>query len=190
MKASVLTHLKPLSAVASSVPAADPETRLSLNPVLSRRSVVDGAWWPHSRDAAAELPGLIAAVDQRLDRTTLRVGVYKDMWEHIPRRIPAPGRRVNVGWFRNTDPHVITLILADAEPIVLLVIPPDTASGPAEVALKLGAQDTTGLWPADLLAIARLPATRSARGAGQEASDGWENEGGHITDQAAGPSIG
>ena len=190
MKASVLTHLKPLRAVVSAVPTIDSEMRLCLNPVLSRRSVVDGAWWPHSRDAAAELPWLIAAVDQRLDRTTLRVGVHKDTWDHIPRRIPAPGRQIKVGWFRNTDPYVITLILAGAEPIVLLVIPPATASGPAEVALKLGAQDTTGLWPVDLLTIARLPATRSARRAGQEASDGWENEGGHINDQAAGPPIG
>ncbi|MBT2229151.1 DUF5994 family protein [Nonomuraea sp. NEAU-A123] len=182
MKASVLTHLKPLSAV----PAVDSDIRLSLNPVLSRRSVVDGAWWPHSRDAAAELPGLIAAVDQRLDQTTLRVGVREDAWDHIPRRIPAPGRQVKVGWFRNTDPHVITLILAGAEPVVLLVIPPDTASGPAEAALKLGAEDTTGLWPVDLLTSTRLPATGSARQAGQEVSDGWENEGGHIT----GPPIG
>ncbi|MEV0345074.1 DUF5994 family protein [Nonomuraea sp. NPDC050680] len=190
MKASILTHLKPLRAVASAVSAIDSEVRLSLNPVLSRRSVVDGAWWPHSRDAAAELPGLIAAVDQRLDQTTLRVGVRKETWDHIPRRIPAPGRQIKVGWFRNTDPQVVTLILAGAEPIVLLVIPPGTASGPAAAALKLGAQDTTGLWPVDLLTIARLPATRGARRAGRKALDGWENEGGHIADQAAGPPIG
>ncbi len=120
--------------------------------------MVDGAWWPGSRDAAAELPALVAAVDQRLGRTTLRVGVHQDAWRRIPRRLPARGRQVRVGWFRHTDPRVITLSFAGGEPVVLLVIPPGTAAGAAEAALRLTVQDTAGLTPEGILTLASLPA--------------------------------
>ncbi|TMR32218.1 hypothetical protein ETD85_23320 [Nonomuraea zeae] len=126
--------------------------------MLDRRATVDGAWWPYSRDAAAELPGLIAAVDQRLGRTTLSVGVYRDSWDHVPRRIPARGREIRVGWIRHADPRVITLIPAGAEPISLLVIEPGTVSTVAEAALRRTTQDTTGFEPGGIRAIAHLPA--------------------------------
>ncbi|MEV0149570.1 MULTISPECIES: DUF5994 family protein [unclassified Nonomuraea] len=187
MTPTPLSHLKPLYAVASAVPAVDSAVRLSLNPALDRRGTVDGAWWPHSHDAAAELPGLIAAVDQQLGRTTLRVGMHRDTWDHIPRRIPARGRQVRVGWFRHTDPRVITLSLADAEPIVLLVIPPGTARVPAEAALKLATQDTTGFAPADLLTIAHIPAAPCG---GEDASLVWENEGGRTVVTPAARPVG
>lgn len=161
---------KPLSAVASAI-------RLSLSPVMDRPAAVAGAWWPCSRDAAAELPGLIAAVDQRLGRTTLRVGVSREAWDHISRRIPAGERQVRVDWFRSTDPRVITLSLSGGEPITLLVIPSATASGPAEAALRLASQDTTGLGPADILSIAHLPAAPR------------KSEGGHILGRAPAGSI-
>ncbi|MEV4094194.1 DUF5994 family protein [Streptosporangium saharense] len=148
-----------------------------------RRAVVDGAWWPRSRDAAAELPGLIAAVDQRLGLTTLRIGVHQDAWRHIPNRIPVRNRQVRVGWFRHTDPRVITLVFAYAEPVVLLVIPPDTAADVAEAALELAAQDTVGLTLDDILTPASPspdPAFRAGTAGGPVR---WENEGGSVLAQ-------
>ncbi|MFD2351271.1 DUF5994 family protein [Nonomuraea ferruginea] len=47
-----------------------------------------------------------------MGRTTLRIGLHHDAWQGIPRRILARGRQVRVGWFRHTDPRVITLVLA------------------------------------------------------------------------------
>ncbi|MEV1167626.1 DUF5994 family protein [Nonomuraea sp. NPDC049784] len=152
-----------MSPVASALPACDSTIRLSLSPALDRRATVDGAWWPRSSDAAAELPGLIAAVDQRLGRSTMRVSVYRDAWVHIPRRIPACGRQVRVGWFCHADPRVVILTLAGSEQIVLLIIEPDTARGPAEATLELAAQDTTGFSPTEILTIARLPAVPYTR---------------------------
>lgn len=93
--------------------------------------MVDGAWWPYSRDAAAELPALIAAVDRLLDRITLRVDVHIDAWKNLPRHIPARGRRVRVGWFHHSDPRVIILSFAAADQVVLLLVPstaPDLAA--------------------------------------------------------------
>ncbi|MGR6919956.1 DUF5994 family protein [[Actinomadura] parvosata] len=158
--------------------AAQPAPRLSLNTVLDRRGTVDGAWWPRTRDAAAELPSLIAAVDQRLGRAVLRVGLHLGGWDHIPRRIPAPGRQVRVGWFRSADPHLITLSVAGTVPITLLVIPPPTATGQAMAALALAAAGTTGVRPADI-----LHPTGSEEGSpGRNGAAAWENEGGRVTD--------
>ncbi|TDD22607.1 hypothetical protein E1294_11510 [Nonomuraea diastatica] len=146
--------------------------------------MVDGAWWPYSRDAAAELPHLIAAIDQRLGRTVLRIGVYRDAWQRIARRIPARGRQVRVGWFRHSDPRVITLVFATGEPIALLLIPPDTAAGTAEAALKLTAQDTTGLATDDILILASLPPDPPihaiSRAGTTDSPACWENEGGSV----------
>ncbi|MEU5865297.1 DUF5994 family protein [Nonomuraea sp. NPDC047529] len=165
------------------MPRVDSALRLSLHPVPNRRSVVDGAWWPYSSDAAAELPGLIAAVDRLLDRVTLRVSVQCDAWQNIPRRIPARGRQIRVGWFRHTDPRMITFSFASGEPVVLLIIPSGTAAGAAEAVLKLTAQDTAGLTADAILTLAHLPA-----GPGPRASAGsacWENEGGSVNGRKA-----
>lgn len=50
----------------------------------ARRGAVDGAWWPATYDAGAELPALIAAIDQHLGRRVLRVGLHVDTWHNIP----------------------------------------------------------------------------------------------------------
>ncbi|MFB4273672.1 DUF5994 family protein [Nonomuraea sp. MTCD27] len=145
MTSTLLPQPAPLGSPSSSVPQVDSAARLTLHPLPNHRSVVDGAWWPRSSDAAAELPGLIAAADRLLDRVTLRIGVHGDAWQNIPPRVPARGRQVRIGWFRYTDPRVITLSFASGDPVVLLVIPPGTPAGAAEATLRLSAQDIAGL---------------------------------------------
>jgi hypothetical protein len=193
MTPTLLSQRTPLNPVSSAIPRVDSALRLTLHPALDRRAVVDGAWWPYSRDAAAELPALIAAVDQRLGRTTLRVGVHRDAWRRIPRRIPAPGRQVRIGWFRHADPRVITVIFAAGEPVVLLIIPPGTAAGAAKATLKLTAQDAAGLTADDILALASLPPDAAFRAETADSSARWENEGGpvfgqEVTSSSSGPS--
>jgi hypothetical protein len=46
--------------------------RLRLQPDRSGRGPLDGGWWPGSADPAAELPGLILALDKRHDRVARR----------------------------------------------------------------------------------------------------------------------
>ncbi|MFG1708012.1 DUF5994 family protein [Nonomuraea sp. M3C6] len=74
----LLAGSAPLSTAAGAVSTTGSAIRLSVSPGLDRRGTVDRAWWPHSRGAAVALPGLVAAVDQRLGRTTLRIGLYRD----------------------------------------------------------------------------------------------------------------
>ncbi|MGP3965715.1 DUF5994 family protein [Nonomuraea sp. 3N208] len=178
MMTTLLSPSTPSNSVTAAAPTAHSAPRLSLNPLVDRRGTVDGAWWPRTRDAAAELPTLISAVDQRLGRAVLRVGLYQDAWDHIPRRIPARGRHVRVGWFRSADPHLITLSIAGTAPVTLLVIPPGTANDPATAALTLAAAGTVGVRPADIL----HPAAPDEGIPGREGSAAWENEGGRVAD--------
>ncbi|GAA2861678.1 DUF5994 family protein [Nonomuraea rubra] len=163
MTLTLLSQPAPLSSASSAIPRADSALRLSLHPVPNRRAVVNGAWWPYSRDAAAELPGLIAAVDRLLDRVTLGISVHGDTWQSLPRRIPARGRQIRISWSRHTDPRLITLSFAAGEPVVLLIIPSGTAADAAQATLKLATQDTAGLTPDDILNLATLPSRPAAR---------------------------
>ncbi|MEU8247886.1 DUF5994 family protein [Nonomuraea sp. NPDC048916] len=94
-------------------PAEASAVRLPLGPARGHVGPVDGTWWPRSTDAAAELPALIAAVDQRLGEMALRVGLHVDVWDNIPHRIAAPGRAVRVGWFRSMNGGSSTGVIAD-----------------------------------------------------------------------------
>ncbi|MEO3801923.1 DUF5994 family protein [Nonomuraea sp. B1E8] len=189
MTPTLLSQPAPLSSASPAIPRVDSALRLSLRPVPNRLAVVDGAWWPSSRDAAAELPGLIGAVDRLLDRVTLRIGLHGDAWQNIPRRIPARGRQVRVGWFRHTDPRVITLSFAAGEPVVLLIIPSGTAAGAARATLKLTAQDIAGLDIDAILTLAHLSAAPAPRATADDSAR-WEDEGGSVIGQAAQPSMG
>jgi hypothetical protein len=155
-----------------------PAVRLSLEANPRRTRAVDGAWWPRSTDAAAELPGLIAAVDRRLGEMALRVGLHVDAWSNIPHRIPAPGRTVKVGWFQSMDRRLVTLTIRGREGITLRVIPPEAtaASAKAAFAFASATTDANGVPPAEDQTAG--PGLRAEQGAEQ---DVWEDEGGHFT---------
>src|SRR5688500_16191247 len=63
-----------------------------------RRGVLDGAWWPRSRDIAAELPVLIAALTEYLGPVT-RVGLDSSAWEELPTRLTIGDRVVHIDSF-------------------------------------------------------------------------------------------
>lgn len=116
------TFPQPVRYTAAGVPGVNSSARLSLAPP-GRRGGVDGLWWPCSRDAGAELPALIAAVDHRLGRITLGVTLHPDAWGHVPLLVPARGRQVRVSRTRGADPRVVTLALAGSEHLILLIVP-------------------------------------------------------------------
>lgn len=171
-------------------PAAVPETRMDVARLRvttdrGRRGAVDGAWWPHSRDAAAELPALITTLGDRLGHTVRRAGLSIDTWQNIPRKIHVAGRVVKVGWFHAIDPRIISLTLAGAEPITLLVIPPDTAEAPAHQALTLAASEQgRALRPIDILTAAHPGQTRADDPTGHAT---WDDEGGQTGNHPPAP---
>ncbi|WP_371237473.1 DUF5994 family protein [Streptomyces pimonensis] len=90
-------------------PVSPPPPRLSLAPAGSAPALLDGAWWPRSRDLHAELPALAAVLDPLWGRIT-RITVNPARWPVVPRRVPVAGHVVKVGWFRaEQDPHGLLL---------------------------------------------------------------------------------
>ena len=102
----------------------------------SRQPTLDGAWWPRSRNLAAELPALIVELRERGTRVS-RVLYNPGTWDSPPgRKLAADGRVIRVGWFHSMDPHVLTVTnVGGADRLDLLIVPPDTSLGAAERAM-------------------------------------------------------
>jgi len=119
---------------------ADPAVRLRLKAASTHPGMVNGAWWPRSRDLTRELPPLIAALDEawgRIYHATVQVG----MWPDIPKQVRTGEHAVRVGWFdAEQDPHDICLLsLRGGARWDLLVIPPEFDPDAAERAMAMAA---------------------------------------------------
>ena len=151
----------PTIAVTPIGPSAPPGLRLRLDPSLSNEGVLDGGWWPRSRDPDAELPELIAGLESSLGTIT-RMALNLGAWDAAPRRIAVDGRRIRVGWFRTMDPNMIGVTRAFQDRVALLVVPPHATMAAAEMAMAMAADPTNHARPADILAAAGIDAQDSA----------------------------
>jgi Family of unknown function (DUF5994) len=108
--------------------SSETAARISLSAHLNTpHTAVDGAWWPRSTDLAAELPSLVAALDERGLRIS-RISYSLSAWDTTPHRVQAGGRTVRTGGFRVIDPALVSLTPAGGagQPVDLRVVPPDT----------------------------------------------------------------
>jgi hypothetical protein len=119
----IATSLLPIDVLRP--PTAPPAARVSLKPARDHTGMVNGAWWPRSRDLTVELPPLIAVLDRawsRINRATVNVR----MWPEIPRRVQTGTHIVRVGWFdAEQDPHDICLLATYIGRWDLVVVPPE-----------------------------------------------------------------
>lgn len=132
--------------------APDDAVRLRLDPNPSRTTVLDGAWWPRSTDAVAELPGLVQALSGlRGDITHVLMNGAEWDQPH-PRRAAAGGRAVRLGWFTSQPAGLIT-VMTDfgGDRFDLLVVPPDATGDSADAALAAAADGTDERRTPDLL---------------------------------------
>ena len=118
--------------------------RLLLRPDQSGAALLDGGWWPRSADPAAELPGLILALDERHGRIT-RVMVGTAGWDASwPHRLrvdgPAGSRVVRIGWFATMPAGLLIAITPSGERTDLVTIPPRTDEQDARAAMAQAAQ--------------------------------------------------
>ena len=121
----------------ATIPAPPSRPRLRLQPDLSARTLLDGGWWPRSADPAAELPGLILAIEERHGPIT-RIMLGRAGWDASrPRRLrvdgPAGSRVVRLGWFE-TMPAGLLTATARAGRTDLLTVPPHTGEPAARAA--------------------------------------------------------
>lgn len=155
--------------------AAEYPARLSLTPKTTLAGRLDGAWWPCSRDLEAELPPLVAALEEPWGRVT-RVTVNPTRWPVVPHTVAVAGRTLHVGWFTEQDPDKLILLSYTVGRWDLLVIPPETA--PAAAARLMDAAAI----PGSVLTAGVLMTNEAAIGRGirdavrREAT--WESEGG------------
>ena len=124
-------------------PFRAPTARLALKSANTSPELLDGAWWPRSRDLADELSALADVLDPLSGRIT-RIAVNPRYWPVVPRKVPLNGHVVKVGWFTTElDPHKILLLSYTTGRWDLLVIPPETGAD-AAARLMAAASDSTG----------------------------------------------
>ncbi|MCF6425500.1 MULTISPECIES: DUF5994 family protein [Amycolatopsis] len=158
--------------------AAEPShhtLRLRLKPKGSVAGYVDGAWWPRSRDLAAELPALLAVLAIR-PGTIERVTYNLTTWTSVPRRLLIEGSAVRMEGFRSQPPCTVTVAGQGRQRLTLLILPPDAPEATAHETLMRAARRDNADSPDTLLA--------PRRAAGGEFSDGaterWEVDGGRV----------
>ncbi|GHF68991.1 DUF5994 family protein [Streptomyces thermodiastaticus] len=106
---------------------------LRLETTHEREGILDGAWWPRSRDIGAELPALITALTEYLGPVT-RVGLDGSAWDGLPTRVVIDGRVVHIDSFPVGDDTVL-VTRGDRDHFSFLLIPPDTSPDAARAAM-------------------------------------------------------
>ncbi|MEY2230232.1 MULTISPECIES: DUF5994 family protein [Streptomyces] len=106
---------------------------LRLETTKSREGLLDGAWWPRTRDIGTELPALISVLTGHLGPIT-RVGVDASAWNDLPTRLVIDGRVVHL----DSDPvgdDTVLITRGHNDHFALLVVPPDTTADAAREAM-------------------------------------------------------
>ncbi|WMX46235.1 DUF5994 family protein [Streptomyces roseicoloratus] len=106
----------------TSTTAPTRQARLALTPNTAVAGLLDGAWWPYSRDLADELLPLVEALRDRFGRVT-RITANPASWPVASRKVPVGGYAVHVGWFAGQDPDTMVLLSYNLGRCDLLVIP-------------------------------------------------------------------
>ncbi|MFG3495795.1 DUF5994 family protein [Streptomyces sp. NPDC047928] len=127
---------------------------LRLQTTHSREGVLDGAWWPRSRDVTAELPALIQVLTGHLGPIT-RVGLDTAAWEEVPTRVVVDDRVVHLDSFPLGDDTVL-ITRGDSDHFALMVVPPDTTPDAARSAMARAVRADNVTQAAEIL-VATLP---------------------------------
>ncbi|KOU63942.1 hypothetical protein ADK57_20415 [Streptomyces sp. MMG1533] len=106
---------------------------LRLETTHERGGVLDGAWWPRSRNVATELPGLIRALAERLGPIT-RVGLDSAAWDALPTRLVVDDRVVHIDASAVGDDTVL-VSRGEGDHFSLLLVPPHTPPDAARAAM-------------------------------------------------------
>jgi Family of unknown function (DUF5994) len=150
-------HRNDPTAITPGRTSMSPEQRLCLRATLPDPGVLDGGWWPRSRDPVVELPKLIADVNTHLGQFAVvtRVALNLTAWDRTPRRIAVGDRIVPVGWFRTSDVDTITLTTLRSR-ITLLVVPPEAPADSAAIALAMATLGDNSAPPLAILAASGI----------------------------------
>lgn len=133
---------------------------LRLETTGSREGLLDGAWWPRSRDVESELPALVGALSEHLGPIT-RVALDASAWNDLPTRLVIDDRIVHL----DSDPvgdDTVLITRGDKDHFALLVVPPDTTPDAARAAMARAVRADNITSAAEIL-VALLPVAESGR---------------------------
>ncbi|WP_418958198.1 DUF5994 family protein [Streptomyces tritici] len=133
---------------------------LRLETTRSRQGVLDGAWWPRTREVERELPALVSVLTEHLGPIT-RVGLDASAWDAIPTRLVVDERVVHLDSFPVGDDTVL-ISRGDKDHFVLMVVPPDTEPEAARAAMARAVRADNVTRAAELL-VAPIPPPTSER---------------------------
>jgi hypothetical protein len=156
---------EPLTVSSSAGSGEGPRLRLSGSP---GGAVLDGAWWPRSRDIEAELADLVDHFPATAGRV-YRVVYSRPDWDTQPRSVPVARGRLKTGSFPRDDTHVMVLRMSTGADLRLLVVPSDHPHG--DQAVTVGADPANRWSPAHILAAGEFDEAG-------EPDDHWTDEGG------------
>jgi hypothetical protein len=162
-----------MTTISLSTPSAP---RLRTVPTGSRRSLLDGGWWPRSTDPVAELPGLVLAIDE-LHGPVTRLVLSVVGWDSRPSRLGVDDRVLRLGYFTSQPTGLLTALCDNGDRVDLLVIPPETATGIADAAMALAATASNVVHAQHILHTVSTADPRRADSGGE---DTWEAEGGRL----------
>lgn len=134
--------------------------RLRLKAKAPQSGYVDGAWWPHSEDLAAELPDLLSVLSVRLGPIG-RVIYNVNEWVNPPTKLVTGGRTVRLDGYRLQPVHTVEILGLNRNKVVLLVVSPHTQPEQAHAIMMTaaGSNDAT-----DVKSLLLISAEAEARG--------------------------
>lgn len=155
-----------------------------IGPTVASTGHVDGAWWPRSRDLAAEVRLLAKALAAWLGRVE-RVSYNLAVWGDTVRRIRVDGAPVRLAGYRSQDPDTVD-VLGHTHRITLLVVPPEETEVAGQRAMMLAADPTDTDSPTQLLVASGVRVAApipEARAAADDAQGRWEADGGRLSER-------
>jgi hypothetical protein len=153
-----------------------------LTPSPVKQATLHGGWWPRSRDAAAELPGLVTVLAARYG-TIRRLMLNGGAWDNHADRLVVGTLVVRVDWFASLHNALLVATTSLGEQLELLVMAPQTPAATATRAARIAADPANTLRTPDVMTAAA--AIRPAPDDDSDAVDAWDNEGGHLIAAAA-----
>lgn len=111
--------------------------------------ILDGGWWPRSRDIDVELADLADHFPEDGGRVH-RVLYSRPDWDTHPRSVPVTRGGLKTGSFPSDDTHIVVLSMSTHDRLKVLVIPPDHPA--AEQALTRAADPANCLSTTEILA--------------------------------------
>lgn len=168
------------TSLVSEIPGTSPlrrPLRLQLSGAPGQ-TVLDGGWWPQSRDIDIELADLVDQFPVGTGRVARALYSRPD-WDSQPHSIRVPRGRLKTGSFPRDNTRMIVLSISTGEQIRLLVVPSDHAMGQRAVAIA--ADPSNRRSAREVLAVCALAEEQG------EGRDHWTDDGGSWWRQEDGP---